>query len=270
VHPIERLRHVARSTGAPADLLVRESAVALGAFRDDHAGLVAACRRIVDRHLTCAPLWALCARMLCAPDPMAEARRVVEDLDVDATAVQLAARLPDDATIVTVGWPEQLAGAVRRRGDVELLVVDVEGEAGEAVAQLWRMDVDAAEVPARGLGAAVVAADLVVLDASAVGRSGAIAPAGARAAATLARHVGTEVWLVAGAGRVLPEQMFDALVRRWSQDRHETADLLDVVDELVPLDVVDRVAGPTGVEPVGIALDRIEVPPAPELYRLAG
>lgn len=266
MHPIERLRYVARSTGAPADLLVRESAIALGAFRDDHAGLVAACRRIVDRHLTCGPLWALCARMLCAPDPMDEARRVVDELDGDATALQLAARLPDDATLVTVGWPEQLAGAVRRRGDVELLLVDVEGEAAEAAAQLARLDVTAVEVPARGLGAAVAEADLVVVDAAAWGPAGAIAPSGARAAATLARHLGTEVWLVAGSGRQLPEQMFDALVRRWTED----ADPLDAVEELVPLDVVDRVAGPGGVEPVGDALERSEVPPAPELYRLAG
>jgi len=51
VHPIERLRFVARSRGAPAEVLVAESAAALVAFRGDPAGMVAACRRIVDRQL---------------------------------------------------------------------------------------------------------------------------------------------------------------------------------------------------------------------------
>ena len=57
---------MARSQGAPPEMLVREASVALGAFRHDPAGMVAACRRIIDRQLTCAPLWWLCARMLCA------------------------------------------------------------------------------------------------------------------------------------------------------------------------------------------------------------
>ena len=49
VHPIERLRYVARAGGVDHDVLVRETAAALGALGFDPAGLVTACRRIIDR-----------------------------------------------------------------------------------------------------------------------------------------------------------------------------------------------------------------------------
>jgi hypothetical protein len=271
VHPIERLRYVARSQGAPADLLVEESAAALGAFRDDPAGLVAACRRIIDRQLTCAPLWWLCARLLCAPEPMAEARDAVEQMRTDPTARLLAAALPDEPTVVVVGWPEQSAAALERRGDADVLVVDVEGEAHDAVRRLVRADVEAAEVPARALGAAVAdaaaaPAGVVLLDALAVGPGAALVPAGSRAAAATARHDGVPVWLVAGVGRLLPGRMWDALERRWS----EAVDPLDAPEEVLGLDLVDRMAGTTGVLEVDEALRRTDCPVAPELFRLVG
>ena len=84
-------------------VLLEEAAIALGAFRDDPAGMVAACRRIIDRQLACGPLWWLCARILCGTDPMAEARAAVTDMEADPTARCLAAALPDDATVVVVG-----------------------------------------------------------------------------------------------------------------------------------------------------------------------
>ena len=40
MHPIERLRYVARSSGAPMSMLVRETAGALGGLGFDPAGLV--------------------------------------------------------------------------------------------------------------------------------------------------------------------------------------------------------------------------------------
>ena len=70
VHPIERLRYVARARGADAESLVRETAGALRGLGLDMAGLVVACRRIVERHPTSGPLWWLCARMLTSSDPL--------------------------------------------------------------------------------------------------------------------------------------------------------------------------------------------------------
>ena len=70
MHPIERLRYVARAVGADPSLLVRETAAALAdVMRVEPVGLVPACRRLIDRHLTVAPVWWLCARLLTAGRP---------------------------------------------------------------------------------------------------------------------------------------------------------------------------------------------------------
>ena len=54
---LERLRYVARSSGAPQEVLVRETAAALASLGFDPPGLVTACRRILDRHPLSGPLW---------------------------------------------------------------------------------------------------------------------------------------------------------------------------------------------------------------------
>ena len=95
VHPIERLRYVARARGADAESLVRETAGALRGLGIDPSGLVVACRRIVERHPTCGPLWWLAARLLTSADPMAAARAAVAEIEADRTADVLASELPD-------------------------------------------------------------------------------------------------------------------------------------------------------------------------------
>src|SRR5438552_2777432 len=127
MHPIERLRYVARAEGAGPSLLVRESAEALAGFGNDPVGMVTACRRLVDRHASVGPVWWLAARVLAAGQQRVEAWRAAEDIEADPTPQVLAARLPDDATVVVIGWPEQASEAVRRRGDLEVLVVDCDG-----------------------------------------------------------------------------------------------------------------------------------------------
>ena len=90
VHPIERLRYVARATEAPADSVVREAAWSLASFADDPASMVTACRRLVDRHPGNGPIWWLCARILTAGDAEQEAARCVDELDADRTLRDLA------------------------------------------------------------------------------------------------------------------------------------------------------------------------------------
>src|SRR5207245_7500995 len=121
VHPIERLRIVARAAGEGPALVAQEAAAALVAFGDDPAGLVTACRRLVDRQPTSGPIWWLAARVLSSTDPTQEAWRAVEWLQDDRTAEQLAAALPDGAVVTAVGLGEQVGDALGRRGDVEVL-----------------------------------------------------------------------------------------------------------------------------------------------------
>lgn len=243
-----------------------EAALALGAFRDDPAGLVAACRRIIDRQLTCGPLWWLCATMLCSPEPMLDGRRAADTLRDDPTGALLASELPIDATVTVVGWPEQAAAALRRRGDVEVLVVDSDGESDEVARQLEHLDVDATAIASRNVAAAVVASDLVLVDALAVGPTSLLAPAGSAAAAGVARAHDVPVWVVGGVGRLMPSSMFDAMVDRWSQG----VDPLIAAEEVLPSSWADRIAGVGGVLELDAALRHTDCPVAPELFRLAG
>jgi translation initiation factor 2B subunit (eIF-2B alpha/beta/delta family) len=204
--------------------------------------------------------------MLCSPEPMADARRAADSLREDPTGALLASELPVDATITVVGWPEQAASALRRRGDVEVLVVDSDGESDEVARQLDRLDVDAVAVATRNIAAAVEASELVLIDALAVGPSSVLAPAGSAAAAAVARSRGVPVWVVAGVGRLMPGSMFDAMVDRWSQG----VDPLVAAEEVLPLDWADRIACVDGVLDVAAALTRTDCPVAPELFRLAG
>src|SRR5687768_16760346 len=103
MHPIERLRHVARADGARPSLLVQEAASALASFGSDPAGMVTACRRLVDRHPAVGPMWWLAARVLCADDPVAEAFRAAGEVEADPTPRVLAARVPMEGAVAVVG-----------------------------------------------------------------------------------------------------------------------------------------------------------------------
>jgi hypothetical protein len=266
VHPIERLRYVARASGAPQAVLVRETAGALGSLADDAAGLVTACRRVLDRHPATGALWWLAAHVLTTVgDPDEEGWRRADELDDDATVGELTHALPDDATVCVLGWPELVSEALTRRGDLDVLAVDALDEGSGLVRRLRHDGVDACDVPVAGLGAAVAAADLVLLEASAAGPAGLVGVAGSRAAAAVARHASVPVWAVAGRGRRLPAPMFGALLARLAAAHPDEP--WEAHDELVPADLVDRVCGPAGPLLTAAALTAPECPVAAELLR---
>ena len=70
MHPIERLRYVARAGSVDQDVLVHETAGALAGLDFDPQGLVIACRRLVERHPASGPIWWLASKVLCAADPI--------------------------------------------------------------------------------------------------------------------------------------------------------------------------------------------------------
>ena len=263
MHPIERLRYVARSSGADQEMLVRETAGALASLGFDPAGLVTACRRIIDRHTTSGPLWWLCAKVLTAPDPRQEVWRVAEAVSDDTTGRALVDALPEDATVCVLGWPDVAGEALVRRGDVHVLCVDTLGEGAGLARRLRRADMDATEVAAAGLGAAAAAADIVVLEASAIGPDGFLAVAGSRAAAAVAYCAEVPVWVVGGVGRLLPGPTWSALVRRLD----EACEPWEGDDEVVPLAMVNQIVGPDGPEDLDRALRRLDCPVTPELFR---
>jgi hypothetical protein len=214
VHPIEQLRYVARASGADAGLLVQEAASALGVFRRDPAALVTAARRLLTRQPAVGPLWWMCSRLATCEDPWEEARAVIDELRADRTGRELAHNLPDGATVAICGWPDVIVGALPRRGDVMVLVVDVEGQGPAVVRRLDRADVVAEDVDAAHLAGVVEEADLVLVEAAAAGPAAALTDIGAVAMAATARAVGTPTWLVAGVGRRVPEIYWQAIVER--------------------------------------------------------
>lgn len=267
MHPIERLRYVARADGAGPSLLVREAAGALAGFADDPAGLVTACRRLVDRHPATGPMWWLAARVLGAADARHEAWAAADELDADPTPDVLAAHLPPDFTVATVGWPEHIALALRRRADLETLVIDSDGQGPGLVRRLEAAGCEAVDVRESGLGSAVAGAGLVLLEATALGPDGFVGSAGVQAAAAVAALLGVPVWVVAGTGRVLPGRLWEALVRRLAVD---PAEPWDRPDEHSSLGAVDQVVGPDGPQPVAQATKRADCPIAPELLKPVG
>lgn len=267
MHPIERLRSVARATGADPNLLVSEMAAALaGVLRVEPAGLVPACRRLIARHLTTGPVWWLAARVVTAADPVAAAWAAAAEIEEDATASVLADALPDDATVTIVGWPDLIAAALRRRGDLEVLVADALGEGSTLSRRLSDDGAAAAVIPDAGIAAAVMVSDLVVVEAMAAGPGGLLATTGSHAAAAVAAQRGIPVWAVAGVGRVLPLPLWDALLRRVDEG---SAEPWDRPAELVPDSVLSELIGPTGRCDVGVGLASATCPAAPELLRRA-
>lgn len=264
MHPIERLRAIARSSGVDQELLVQETASALSAFGDDPAGMVTACRRILYRNLASGPLWWLCSRVLTADDAMAEAWAAARELEADRSSAELAFALPEGAVVCVLGWPEQVAEGLTRRGDLDVLVVDVRGEGSSLVRALDRAAVEATDVAEHGLGAAVAAADVLVLEASMVGPDAALAVSGSLAAAAVAAQTDTPVWLLAGVGRMVPGRVWEAVTAGLDQ----ASDPWDAEVDAVPTRLVNRVGGPAGPESVAEAVARTDCPVAPELLRL--
>jgi hypothetical protein len=198
VHPIERLRAVARARGVDQALLAREAAAVLGSFAGDLPGLLTSCRRLLDRHPTAGALWWACARLLAAGDVRAEAHAIDDDLGGEPAAGALALDLPDGVVVAVVpdvaGGSELPYELIHRRDDLVL---------------------------AHDPGALHVERDeprVLLVEAGAAGPDRFVAPEGAADEMAAARDAGVPVWLVVDVGRRLPPGLFDTLVARAGAD----------------------------------------------------
>lgn len=245
MHPIERLRNVARAGGADPVDLVAEAAHALASFSSDPAGLVAGARRLVALHPSVGPMWWMCSRVLVAADAAAEGWAAAAEIEADDTVGVLAAVLPDQARVLIVGWPSTVVPALARRGDVEVLASD-DGTGVDVGRVLARFDIEVLDVATEGVGAAAAEAEIVVLEAEACGPDAALCLPSSRAAAAVAQAAGRTVWLVVPVGRALPGPLWAACVKGAIDDDEPWEAGLDVV----PLDLVDRIVGPDGLADV--------------------
>jgi hypothetical protein len=267
VHPIERLRYVARAEGADPALVAVEAASALAAVAaEDPAGLVPACRRLIDFHPTYGPVWWLAAQVLADADPGRAARRAGRLLSDDSLPASLGRALPDDATVAIVGWPDATVDALRRRGDLEVLAVDGGGEGASLARRLAGMGSAVAEVSDAGAAAAAVVADLAVVEGLAAGPTGVLARIGSHNVAVAAASAGVPVWLAAGTGRLLPGPLWDALLARLDAGGTEP---WEREVEVVPSTLVSHIVDPDGeVGDVPAWWVSPDIPVAVELLRV--
>lgn len=263
MHPIERLRYVAHATGADPATLVGETAMALRDLRMEPAGLVLACRRILERHPTVGPLWWLCARLLSSSRPFDLVEQLVVNIVQDPSAGYLADVLPVDSTLCVVGWSPIAMQAAVQRGDCRVLVIDSHGDGQSAVTALERADVNVEYVAVESAAGAVMTADVVIVEALACGPSETLCTGGSHGVASIAYCASRPAWLAAGLGTRLPDVTWLAMKERILCGR-ETWELRT---DVVPADLFSTVIGPNGISNASADAFAAECPPMPELLR---
>jgi hypothetical protein len=214
VHPIERLRAVARARNVDQRLLAREAAMVLGVLADDPFGLVTSCRRLLDRHPGAGALWWACARLLDAADPRAEARAIVRDLEDDEAVLRpLSLDLPEHSTVVVVpdaaGGSELVDRLAVRRDDLVPVEADDPAIDVAAVVEAGSSLDPSLPDPDPGTGPTVV-----LVEAGAAGPDRFLAVSGTSEGIAAARARGLPVWLVVGTGSRLPAPLFHAAAAR--------------------------------------------------------
>ena len=261
MHPIEQLRYVARASGADAGMLVQEAASALSVFDRDPGAMLTACRRLLTRQPAVGPLWWMSSRLVTCANARSEARAVIDELHNDRTGRELSHGLGDGCTVAIAGWPDITVGALPRRGDVRVLVVDVEGQGHSVVRRLERQEMDVEDVDAAKLAGIVEDSDVIVVEAAAAGSAAALVDVGSVGLAATAKALRKPVWLVVGPGRLLLEQYWQAIMERI--DEPELPAFL-AAHEVLSYGLVDRLItsdGPVNVD----AVSAPDMPFAPEL-----
>jgi hypothetical protein len=191
---------------------------------------------------------------------------LADEIRSDRTGAELAAVLPDDAVVITIGNPEVIGDGLIRRGDIRVLALDAGFTATSFVRRMERYDVDAEPVDAGVAGVAVATADVVLVEALAIDSDRAIMPIGSSTIAASAAAFGTDVWVVAGVGRRLPSGFVEAMVSKVEALGADT-DPWDLDVEVLPTSMFTHVVGPHGKVPMGPPAIVAECPMAPELLR---
>lgn len=118
MHPIERLRWIARAEGEADTALAAEAAFTLAELAEQEpVALLTASRRLLERHPACGPLWWVCARLLeeaSGADPYESGRRLAVELVGDGVARSLARALRADLSsndVIVATLPNEALGA---------------------------------------------------------------------------------------------------------------------------------------------------------------
>lgn len=232
MHPIERLRAVARARDVEQTLLASEAASVLGSLAFEPMSLLTSCRRLIDRHPAAGALWWACARLLAADDARAEARTIALELDDDPARIDLSLELPEGAVVAVI--PDAAGGSD--------LAYDLQGMREDLEV------VDADDFVARSQAGERI----LLVEAGAAGPDRFLGASGTGQAVAEAEKAGAAVWLLVAVGRRLPGPLFDAVVGRVGA----------ATGEVVPIDGIDRVIEPRQV-PCPCPPELLHAPPPP-------
>lgn len=272
MHPFERLRYVARGGVDDPAVIAVESADGLALLGHQPEALVTACRRLLDFHPECGPLWWLSARVLASGDPAVEARCCAGDLEDDPTPLSLAAALGDvGAGAAAILLPAEVAAAglsIAPGRAVRALVPymafgNFARELYGAVDELEFFDQSDAE-------GAIEAAAVVLIEPVAAGPAGVLVrqvePGSAvEDLVTLAEMAKVPIWAVCGVGRVLPKPLFDELRERLDTPPAAGRRGGRTECRLVPIEAIAQVVRPDGCHDARPALAHADCPSAAEL-----
>jgi hypothetical protein len=283
VHPIEHLRYVARYGDGDAVAIAEEAAVALGSLGYEPRALVPSCRRLLEAHPTCGPLWWVAARLLVAESIRSEVTKLLDALHGDATTEELAAAIPASADVAAEA-SSLVVEALSMRPDIEIRLVGaprmlragLRGFGFDANASGW--DLDEADD-------AVVDADYVVVDSLAAGPQGFLLSAAGACLARAAARASQPLVVTTGVGRVLPAALFARLLamngigvelsgndtsfggvtRLMLADEDDDARTTSLSVEFLKSEIASRVIGPGGQQMPRRALARSTCVAPPEL-----
>lgn len=261
MHPIERLRWIARAEDEPAASLASEAAWTLAELaQQEPTALLTACRRLLDRHPACGPMWWVSARLAAADDPVEVARRAAAELCSDTTPDRLAKALRASLTatdVVVLSVPVELSlASLAASKPYPIRVLGVPWSLRRAMRVLSELASDVTGWSSGEEQEALEGASVLLVEALAAGPRAVLVDPGVGRAIQAALDGSVPTWIVIGAGRALPGRLFDAAAERAA----------DAADE-VALDAFVLAVGPELTGAPGAVAAQVTCPAGPELLR---
>ncbi len=262
MHPIERLRWIARADDEPAASLASEAAWTLAELAEQEpTALLTASRRLLDRHPACGPLWWVSALLAGSDDPTEAGRRAAAELCSDPTADRLGRALRGSFTagdvLVLTPPVELVLGALESARPYEVRLVSEGVRLHRALRSL--AVATSCEVMGFTYGeerAALGGAGALVVEVTAAGGDAALVEKGAGGLLRAARQLGIPTWAIVGVGRNLPGNLFEAAAERSSE-----------ATDRVPLEEFDLAIGPEATGDAVAVVAQVTCPAGPELLR---
>ncbi len=204
---------MARAGEIDAAELCVEAAYALSGLTHDPRALVQSCRRLLEFHPDCGPLWWVCAHMLEASDLRLCANELVTQLEGDASGEELFA-LPATDAVIVAQCSRQIVRALCERLDIGVRLVGRPNMVRSYLRYFSDSIVGAQGFLVDEIDEALDRASAVVVEVLAAGEGKYLFDEVGRALVEQARKSEIAIYLLAGVGRILPPELFHVMCAR--------------------------------------------------------